>query len=366
MEKEEIKKHFDFLASLIAEKKYSVSEKDWSPYPWMGQVENARLAFQNIRTGKGWADGHRQFFEKLAAAGFDPRKIAIIGTGKDATLIFDAFIFPHVDKVYVFELSEEKIAGAKETLKKLGADLGRIEFVRGNAATELRRFSDFFHLVDNQLLLEHLSTRPAPPWLSEEARKNYCTLPEMMEAMAQALKPNGFLTAADLIIGSQWGFEPAPGSISGERIAGMVEQTNALIPEFIKLGWSNRGANAWKSREEIAGAVLGNSRNSLKFLEQLSHSIDTDPNDQDSQARLHTIVGYVMASVVLGVDATLAATRQALALRPGNQLLQTAVGNLEKGAAFLWENAPPHIRMLGEMEIHLRKITMYYLAFKKS
>jgi tRNA G46 methylase TrmB len=366
MEKNDFDQRLKFILEALDRKKFEMTAEG-AAYHWnyAAPLEDARLELQNQRTGKGWADGHRQFLQKLSAAGFTPKTIAIIGTGKDAALIPDAFVFPEVEKVLVFEIDEKKIAGANETLKTLNVDMDKIEFIQGNAATMLLRFTDSFDLLAHQLLLQHLSTRPAPPWLKGEAKNNFCTLSEMITAMSRSLKKGGVMAASDFMIGREWGFEPAYGSTPNNAIFDLIRQQEGLIARFKELGWINRGASTWNSLEEIIKAASNNCGNALKVVSDLNYTISSNAGDRDSQERLHLMVAYVMSAVLLGFDANLAATRKASAADPTNQMLKEVVGKLEKGAEFLWKTVPPHIQLLGKMEIYLKKISMYYLAFEK-
>jgi hypothetical protein len=365
MEKQDLGRRLEFILKTLDRKNFVLAASA-AAYPWnfSAELEGERLEFQNTPTGNGWADGHRQFFEKLAGEGFAPKKIALIGTGQDASLIPHALIFPDAE-IFVFELIKEKISGAAKSLERMGISLDKIKFIQGNAATELSKYANFFDLIDNQLFLEHLPKRPAPPWLSLEAKKSYCTLQEAVGAMAQALKSGGIMTASDLLVGSEWGFEPAYGLTPNDAVFNLIRQQEGLIVKFKELGWTNRGASAWTSCQEIIDAVSANSGNSLKVL-PLNHLVSSDSSDRDSQERLHIIVAYVMASILLGFDANLASTKLALQADSENQKLKEVVGRLEAGADFLWKEIPPHIRLLGGMEIYLKKISMYYLSFKKS
>jgi SAM-dependent methyltransferase len=364
--------HFKFLEEVLKEKTPTVLPEKGSPYPWMGKLEDERLAIQNERTGANcWTEMHSSFLRKINQAGFNPESIAMIGTGKDAILIPDAFIFPKVKKATVIELMPDKIAGAKETLKNDNFNLDSVDFISGNAAEELPKLGKF-DVIDTQLFEQHLFKKP--PFLTPEDKKeNFPTFEKLLKARVDALKPGGLLTTSDLII-NEWRTVPTEGFEDDPEVQELIKKGELFIhgdeekkvPGFIKLGWDARGASAWKSGDEIVEAITNASQGKLKFLPELSMVCDRDYKEPSNRARINTETAYIVAMIAFAVQTALMTHKKALESQPDNLPLKGIVENLSRGAEFLHDKGSEYIEMLKDERISVIIPPMHYLAFQKN
>lgn len=301
---------------------------------WGGNLEDVRLALQNRMMG-GFGHEHWRFHAEQGKR-FHPRRIAVVGTGKDATIIENVLeAYGKNTEVYVFEMSGEKLEGAKETLGREAPEaLGRVHFQEGNAVWTLAQQPEAFDLVEAQLLLQHQEDK--------DPDNRVTALRQLLQAMQTSLRYGGRLVISDLMM-DDWRFETLDGHHNNGTAQKSMHRGNATIhgdvddggtyKGLLELGWGTkegRGAHAWVSKDELSDKVLLYTQ--LQPVESVHESrFDITPG-------MTVLTDLMPATITLGMTNALSAIRKAYESNPSDAL-RTMIERLEQNIEASWEQS---------------------------
>lgn len=229
-----------------------------------GQSDIERLYYQNRGRRRGeqveygaaaWGNRHLEYMQLLHNNGIHPTHIAEIGVAPDARLVENLMKTFNDAEITVFELSQERIDGARNTLIELfgqGEVDRRVHFVVGDAGTTMVQAGTQFDLFDYQLLDQHLTDDG---------------LQRILNAAITTSTPNAVLATADLDFGFWY---TRPTDMNNPEDVMLSQLANQAILDIRNEAYRDKGRHDWDSHLAHAEAIMKLSNG--KFAHDLALS----------------------------------------------------------------------------------------------
>lgn len=235
-------------------------------YPLGGATEWLRMELQNKIEYGLFGAKHREHHLRLAASGFSPDSVAIIGVdphGVMAKNIEEAY--PNALKIAI-DLNGEKIAQSKAEIDKNPNISHKFTWISGDA-TEILPQTDKVDLIDAQLVL--IWGKDKAPLFYNPENGQFPTRKILVQSMSNALSDRGLLSVSDLVA-RDWHVQASPGFQSDPETQELVSKANTFISTLWKVGWDQTGGISWESDQQIANIVSSESQNTLINNSELS------------------------------------------------------------------------------------------------
>jgi spermidine synthase len=367
--------HHKYIDELFNKRGAGIVDGAWEGYFWnmMLPVENSRLWFQNnmeSARGENWGrQGHFDYHKALAEGiGFNPKTIAVVGAGADATLISNLLDIHKGAEVCVIELDPRKAAQVRETIdERHPDDRSRVVVEAGDVVDVMPRLPEF-DMVDTQLLLVHLQKAPPPDW---DPSKPFTTIQKAIDAISQGLRHGGIATVSDLAV-REWNNEAAPGYEQDPEVQAMLQFARMYVhgvpngfPGVIEAAWGRRGAHPWKDAGEIAEAVKTHSNNALQKMDSpVAHRFSQETQFQFPEPQI-ALMTHMPLTIAMQAEAALRGAEQRVSPNAPEEV-KAMMAQRRAGVEALWKLGPQYINVVRDPRIVTALPTMHWQAFEKA
>lgn len=250
-------------------------------YPW-NEVGGDLFNLESVRQ-KGqnkiplYIETHNSQMREIIESNSDITHILHLGVGVDATLLIADAMYGL--PVYGVEVHPAKVAAARERIHKLQLD-SQITMIEGDAGKIKINTIPGRRVIDATLILGHLPDET------------------IAQILGNVLRDRDLLHAVDLRY-RDW---QAASNVSS-KIEKVKLINEVLIPTMIKVGWTQRGANAWDSENKLEDKLVQLSNGKVKIVESRTYRQDTNFNGLKENP-LACVVATIAPTLAMAAETT--------------------------------------------------------------